>query len=82
MGEKKETSSGHYPPEMHERAVRMVAETIAETGERWGVAPRVARQLGIGEQTLRNWVTQAEIDSGQRSGVSHRGQGSHRRARA
>jgi transposase len=34
------------------------------------VVARVARQLGIGEQTLRNWVTQAEIDTGQRSGVS------------
>ena len=69
MAEKK-PSSRHYPPEMRERAVRMVAETIAETGERWGVVARVARQLGIGEQTLRNWVTQSEIDAGQRSGVS------------
>lgn len=34
----------------------MVDETIAETGERWGVVARIARQLGIGEQTLRNWV--------------------------
>jgi transposase-like protein len=36
--------------------VRTVAETIAETGERSGVVARVARQLGIGEQTLRSWV--------------------------
>ena len=69
MAEKK-PSSRHYPPEMRERAVRMVAETIAETGERWGVVARVARQLGIGEQTLRNWVPQSEIAAGQRSGVS------------
>jgi transposase-like protein len=42
-----------YPPELRERAVRMVDETIAESGERWGVVARIARQLGIGEQTLR-----------------------------
>jgi len=48
----------------------MVAETIAETGERWGVVARVARQLGIGEQTLRNWVHQAESDAGARQGLT------------
>ena len=42
----------------------MVEQTIAESGERWGVVSRVARQLGIGEQTLRNWVERAEIDPG------------------
>src|SRR5437763_1358529 len=36
-----------YPPEMRERAVRMVREVIAESGERVGAVTRVARQLGI-----------------------------------
>ena len=67
---KPRTSSRRYPPEMKERAVRMVEQTIAESGERWGVVSRIARQLGIGEQTLRNWVEQAEIDLGNRPGVS------------
>ena len=31
---------------------------------------RIARQLGIGEQTLRNWVERAEIDTGKRPGTS------------
>jgi transposase-like protein len=44
----------------------MVTEAIAETGERCGVVVRVARQLGIGEQTLRNWVDQADVDVGGR----------------
>jgi len=51
-----------YPPEMHERAIRMVREAIAERGERVGAVTRVARQLGIGPESLRNWVKQAEID--------------------
>jgi transposase-like protein len=37
-----------YPQEMRERAVRMVHEAIAESGEREGAVTRVARQLGIG----------------------------------
>ena len=68
MAEKKNPSSKRYPPEMQERAVRMVQQSIEESGERWGVVSRVARQLGIGEQTLRNWVERAEIDAGKRPG--------------
>jgi transposase len=59
-----------YPPEMRERAVRMVREAIAESGERQGAVSRVARQLGIGIESLRNWVKQADIDSGKRPGVT------------
>ena len=59
-----------YPAEMRERAVRMVREAIAESVERVGAVTRVARQLGIGPESLRNWVKQAEIDSGKRPGVT------------
>ena len=61
-----------YPPEMRERAVRMVREAIAESGERVGAVTRVARQLGIRPESLRNWVKQADIDidSGKRPGVT------------
>ncbi len=59
-----------YPPEMHERAIRMVREAIAERGERVGAVTRVARQLGIGTESLRNWVKQAEIDGAQRPGTT------------
>jgi transposase len=48
----------------------MVQETIAETGVRDGVVGRIARQLGIGDQSLRHWVAQAEIDSGKRVGLN------------
>ena len=60
-----------YPPEMRERAIRLVAETIAEAGgERHGAVTRVARQLGIGTESLRTWLRQAEIDAGQRPGLT------------
>src|SRR5947208_16117544 len=67
--------SGHrHPPELRERAVRMVEETIKETGERHGVVTRIAVQLGLGSETLRHWVKQAEIDNGQRPGVTTKDQ--------
>jgi transposase len=48
----------------------MVLATIKETGRRHGVVTRVGLQLGIGSETLRHWVKQAEIDGGQRAGVT------------
>src|SRR5439155_20743310 len=57
--------SGHqHPAELRERAVRMVQETMKATGERHGVVTRIAVQLGLGSETLRHWVKQAEIDGG------------------
>jgi transposase len=41
-----------------------------ETGRTQGVIPEVARKLGIGDQSLRTWVKQAEIDNNERPGIS------------
>jgi transposase len=60
-----------YPPEMRERAIRLVEATITEQGgERHGAITRVARQLGVGVESLRLWLRQAEIDAGHRPGLT------------
>ncbi len=64
-------SQRRYPPELRERAVRVVQESIAaQNGQRFGVVTRVAKQLGIGSESLRQWVNQAEVDAGQRPETS------------
>jgi len=59
-----------YPPELRERAVRLVAETAAERGDRHGAVTHVARQLGIGPESVRHWVHQAAVDAGDRVGLT------------
>ncbi len=59
-----------YSPEFKERAVRMVHQLRAETGQSQGMFTRVARQLGCGVESLRTWVKQDEIDRGHRPGTT------------
>jgi transposase len=61
----------NYPPELRERAVRMVAEVRPEYPSDWPAIKAVAGKLGIGSaKTLRKWVRQAEAGGGTRPGVT------------
>ena len=67
--EKKPTAK-RYPSELKERAVRMVREIRQQDPGDKAVISRVARQLGVGDESLRAWVKQADIDVGERAGLS------------
>ena len=49
-----------YPPEFREEAVRLVRNGGKSIGQ-------VAKDLGIADQSLRNWVKQTEVDAGRRT---------------
>jgi len=62
--EKKRTGYKRYPSELKERAVRMVLDLQRSDPGDKSVISRVARQLGVGEESLRVWVKRAQIDAG------------------
>ena len=57
-------------PEIKARAVRMVRQHLAEYGSVTKTSEMVGKQLDISCNTLRRWVVQADVDDGQRDGVS------------
>jgi len=59
-----------YPAELRERAVRLVREAQQNSDSPYGVPTRIAKQLGINPDTLRGWLSQAEVDGGTRRGAT------------
>jgi len=59
-----------YPPEVRERAVRMVQESRDAHDSEWAAITSIAAKIGCSAETLRKWVRQAERDSGARAGLT------------
>jgi transposase len=59
-----------YPDELRERAVRMVFEHQGDYPSQWAAIGEIASKLGVHRETLRVWVRRAEVDGGQRPGVT------------
>lgn len=57
-------------PEVKARAVRLVTEHRQEYPSDTAAAAAVAKRLGLGRETVRRWVVQAEVDAGGRTGVT------------
>lgn len=57
-------------PEVKARAVRMVAEHQQDYPSVTAAAAAVAKQLGLGRETVRRWVVDAQVDAGTRSGTT------------
>ena len=59
-----------YPDELRERATRWPCNARRDRATRSGAIPRIAKQVGMHPETLRNWVRQADIDGGVRPGAT------------
>ena len=53
-----------YTPEFKAEAVRLVRSTPDKP------TSQIARELGVSDDALRSWVKQAEIDQGEREGLT------------
>ena len=64
------TSTKRFPPEVHERAVRLVFDQEREHNSQWACIEAIAPKIGCTPQTLRAWVKQAEVDEGRVDGLT------------
>ena len=56
--------------ELKARAVRLVNDHLGEYPSLTAAAAAVAKQLGVGKESVRRWVIQSQVDGGQRAGAS------------
>ncbi len=64
------TRAGRYPPEVRERAVRLVLEHRHDYPSQWAAISSIAAKCGMTAETLRKWVRRAEVDAGGRVGLT------------
>ena len=59
-----------YPAELRERAVRMALDRLGEYKTPYACAQALAPKFDVSAETLRKWIVQAQVDTGDRQGPS------------
>ena len=57
-------------PELRAKAVWLVREHRDEYDTEWAAMKAISTRIGMSAETLRKWVRQAEIDGGEKGGVT------------
>src|SRR5918994_2615400 len=64
------TKATRYPPELRERAMRLVREHRDEHPSEWAAIESIAKKLGMTPETLRKWLRRDAVDHGRRPGTT------------
>src|ERR1700733_6403876 len=60
----------HYPVEQRERAVKMVLDHLDEYRSVNAAWVAIGPKVGVGVESLRRWVLQAQVDDSARPGIT------------
>ena len=60
----------HYPVGQRERAVKMVLDHLGEYRSVYAACRAIGPKVGVGAESLRRWVLQAQVDAAERAGVT------------
>lgn len=69
-------------PAVKERALRMIADHRQDYPSDTALAEAVASKVGVGRETVRRWLVQADVNAGIRSGATTDDQAELKRLKA
>jgi transposase len=62
--------TSRYPQDVRDRAVRLVLDHRGQYASEWQAITSIAPKVGVHPETLRLWVRRAQIDKGERPGLT------------
>lgn len=72
----------HHAGEQRERAVGIVLDHLGEYRSVYAAWAAIGPKVGVGKESLRRWVLEAQVDAAERPGVTSVDQQRIREARA
>jgi transposase len=61
--------ASRYDENTKARAVRLVREHVGDYTTEWAAMKAISARLGMSAETLRKWVRQADVDTGEAASV-------------